>query len=82
MLELKRADSRASRYYGIRRLTKISEVTWSGGSGSNLPDSNLDLVYASTNLYFRQYKGNAGQYKDVDVRGWVGYASQTDRDKW
>lgn len=81
-LELKRADSRASRYYRMRRLSKTSDVTWSGGSNSGLPDSNLDHVYASTNLSFKQYRKNTGPYRDVDVRGWVDYNAQSVRNEW
>lgn len=80
-LELRRADSRASRYYGMRRLAKTYAATWSGGSQSRLPDSNLDHVYASKNLSFRQYPNEHGVQKDVDVRGWVKYTG-LDRDRW
>lgn len=80
-LELKRADSRASRYYQMRRLSKTYEVTWTGGSQSDLPDSNLDHVYASTNLSFSKYPDEHGVLKDVDVRGWVNYMD-LQRDRW
>lgn len=80
-LELRRADSRASRYYGMRRLSKTHDTTWTGGSQSELPDSNLDHVYASKNLSFRQYPNEHGVLKDVDVRGWVNHIG-LDRDRW
>ncbi len=45
--ELKKWDMRASQYYDMRRLAKIHDASWSNGSGSSIPDSNLDHVYAS-----------------------------------
>lgn len=79
--ELKRADSRASRYYGMRRLSKTHDVTWSGGSQSELPDSNLAHVYASKNLSFSQYPNKDGVLKDVVVTGWVDHTG-LEKDRW
>lgn len=80
--ELKRADARASRYYGMRRLTKTVDLTWSGGSGSTLPDSDLDHVYATKNLSFRQFSKNNGPKCEVDVRGWVDLNTPNQRNTW
>ena len=82
-IELKRWDSRASKYYDMRRLVKSHDVTWSNGSGSSIPDSNLDHVYASKHLTFKQFtRPSDGGSADVDVRGWVNQASALDKDKW
>jgi endonuclease/exonuclease/phosphatase family metal-dependent hydrolase len=81
-LELRRADNRAKRYYNMRRLSKSKEVTWSGGSDSSYPNSNLDHVYASTNLSFTNFETNDDQAIEVDVRGWVDKEDQQARDKW
>ena len=81
--ELKRWDSRASGYYDMRRLTKTHDFTWSNGSGSNIPDSNLDHVYASKHLQFKQFKRPADNAQvDVSVRGWVDQPTQAAKDKW
>jgi exonuclease III len=81
--ELKRWDSRASRFYDMRRLTKTHDFTWSNGSGSSFPDSNLDHVYASKHLQFKQFKRPADNAQvEVSVRGWVDQPTQAARDKW
>lgn len=81
--ELKRWDSRASQYYDMRRLSKTYDASWSNGSGSSIPDSNLDHVYASKHLRFKQFpRPIDGTNADVDVRGWVNQASQADKDNW
>ena len=46
-VELKRWDTRAKQFYGLKRLAKTHDFSWSNGSGSTIPDSNLDHVYAS-----------------------------------
>jgi endonuclease/exonuclease/phosphatase family metal-dependent hydrolase len=80
--ELKRWDNRASVYYDMRRLTKTHDVTFSNGSGSSIPDSNLDHVYASKHLEFKKFSRPDGTKADVDVRGWVNEPTQAARDKW
>lgn len=75
--ELKRADNLASRYYGMRRLKKNHPWTFSNGSGSSFPNSDLDHVYASKHLKFRKFNG-----ADVLVSGWVDAATPKDADKW
>ena len=75
--ELEKWDDRASQYYGMHRLSKSYNRTWSGGKDSRHPDSDLDHVYASTNLKFAQFNG-----ADVDVRGWVQFNSNAEKNKW
>ncbi len=80
--ELRRWDYRAGRYYGMRRLTKTHPFTFSNGSGSSIPDSDLDHVSASEHLIFRQFDGNNGSGAEVDVRGWMNETTQGKQDKW
>lgn len=76
-LELDKWDQRASQYYGMHRLRKSHNKTWSGGENSIYPDSDLDHVYASKNLKFTQFNG-----ADVDVRGWVNAITDGEKNKW
>jgi endonuclease/exonuclease/phosphatase family metal-dependent hydrolase len=80
--ELKKWDERAKRYYGMRRLKKTHDVTWSGGSTSTYNDSNLDHVYAAKQLKFKLFKNADGEDVEVDVRGWVNETSISDKDDW
>ena len=81
--ELKRWDRRASGYYDMRRLTKTHDFTWSNGTGSSIPDSNLDHVYASKHLQFKQFKRPADNAQvDVSVRGWIDQPTPAGKDKW
>lgn len=80
--ELKRWDTRASVYYDMQRLVKTHDVTFSNGSQSIYPDSDLDHVYASKHLAFKQHTCPGGSKADVDVRGWVNKTTQAARDKW
>lgn len=84
-LELQKWDKEAARakYGGIRRLAKTLDVSWSNGSGSSIPDSNLDHVFASTNLKFRSFKRPAdGLPAEVMLRGWPEAATPAKRDAW
>jgi len=81
-VELKRWDTRAKQFYGLKRLIKTHDFTWSNGSGSSIPDSNLDHVYASEHLKFKQFSKTGGEKADVSVRGWVNAKSNTEKDKW
>ncbi len=74
--ELKKLDQGAKRRK-MRRLSKNAPNTWSNGSGSSYPPSNLDHVVASENLAFRQFGG-----ADIDVRGWPVLATTAQQDKW
>ncbi len=80
--ELRRWDVRASRYYDMTRLVKTADATFSNGSGSSYPDSDLDHVYASKHMKFKKFTRDDGTKADVDVRGWVNKATQAERDKW
>lgn len=81
--ELKRWDSRASQFYNMRRLTKTHDFTWSNGSGSSIPDSNLDHVYASKHLQFKQFRRpDNNALVDVSVKGWVDQQGQAAKDQW
>jgi hypothetical protein len=64
------------------RLTKTFDLTFSNGSGSSIPDSNLDHVYASKHLKFKEFKPAGGTKAEVDVRGWVNKNTQAAKDKW
>ena len=80
--ELKRWDTRAKQYYDLRRLTKTHDATWSNGSGSTIPDSNLDHVYASEHLKFKEFDKIGGGKADVSVRGWVNKVTNAEKNKW
>ena len=80
--ELRRWDSRAKQYYDMRRLIKTHDYTWSNGSGSDYPDSNLDHVYASEHLQFKEFTRQDGTKAEVAVRGWVDETSQAKKDTW
>ena len=79
--ELKRWDFRAT-FYDMRRLSKTHDATFSNGSESSTPDSNLDHVYAGEHLKFKQFKRTDGTKADVDVRGWVDKKTTAAKDKW
>lgn len=80
--ELKRWDNRASQYYDMIRLSKTFNVSWSNGSTSSYPDSNLDHVYASKQMEFKLFNPVNGQQGFVDVRGWVNKTTTASKDKW
>jgi hypothetical protein len=61
----------------MRVLSKDSAATWSNGSGSTTPPSNLDHVVAADHLTFRQFSGN-----DVTVRGWPKEPTPSKQDAW
>ena len=61
----------------MRMLTKDQQHTWSAGSGSSLPDSNLDHVVAAEHLQFKAING-----ADVTVKGWPELATAQERDAW
>jgi exonuclease III len=80
--ELKRWDIKAKQHYDLRRLTKTHDFSWSNGSNSSIPDSNLDHVYASEHLKFKQFDKSSGEKADVSVRGWVNKTTNAEKDKW
>lgn len=61
----------------MRVLTKDEAHTWSNGSGSTIPPSNLDHVIASDHLSFKQFSG-----ADVNVRGWPKETTDAKKDAW
>ena len=80
--ELRKWDSRASQYYGMRRLEKSHEKTWSGGSTTSLAPANLDHVYAAKHLVFKQFKNASNDEVDIDVRGWVNEPTISAQEIW
>lgn len=81
--ELRKADKYAARSrIKMRRLTKTHDATWSNGSQSSIPPSNLDHVFASTNLNFKSFPRFDGGTADVSVRGWVNESTDAKKDEW
>ena len=67
----------------MTRLAKTHDVTWTNGSTSSIPPSNLDHVYASTNLTFKQFvRPFDGGPASVSVRGWVNEPTAAKKDEW
>jgi hypothetical protein len=67
----------------MTRLMKTHDATWFNGSSSTLPPSNLDHVYASTNLNFRAFvRPSDGGTASVAVRGWVDEPTAAKKDTW
>lgn len=82
-IELAKWDAYAAKAkVGMRRLAKTHEASWYNGSKSSLPPSNLDHVFASTNLKFRNFRCADGQQAQVAVRGWVQETTPAAQDKW
>lgn len=82
-IELAKWDRYAARAkVGMQRLVKTHDATWFNGSGSSLPPSNLDHVYASTNLKFKVFKRPDAPAANVAVRGWVDEPTDAGKDKW
>lgn len=82
-LELKKWDAYAAKSaIGMQRLAKTHPNSWSNGSASSTPASNLDHVYASTNLAFRSFAATDGTEAKVSVRGWATEPTTAKQDKW
>ncbi len=62
----------------MQRLVKSHPNSWSNGSTSSIPASNLDHVFASTNLNFKTFANQS----QVDVRGWVDQPTVAAQDRW
>jgi len=75
-IELQKLDREAKKAK-MRRLTKDEPASWSNGSTSKIPPSNLDHVVASDHLKFKAF-GAA----DVTVRGWPKQQGTAKQDKW
>lgn len=74
--EMKKLEEEAKRKK-MRLLVKDAPNSWSNGSSSSIPDSNLDHVIAAEHLKFRKF-GNA----DVTVRGWPKTKTAKEKDEW
>lgn len=82
-IELAKWDRYAARAkVSMRRLPKTHDATWFNGSKSSLPPSNLDHVYASTNLKFKVFKRPDATEANVAVRGWVQEKTDAAKDAW
>lgn len=82
-VELRKWDRVAARStIAMRRLVKTHDASWSNGSASSLPPSNLDHVFASSNLAFRSFRRADGTEAQVALRGWVDAATAAERDAW
>jgi endonuclease/exonuclease/phosphatase family metal-dependent hydrolase len=82
-VELRKWDRVAARStIAMRRLVKTHDASWSNGSASRLPPSNLDHVFASSNLAFRSFRRADGSEAQVALRGWVDAATDAERDAW
>lgn len=82
-LELKKWDKYAAKTkIAMQRLAKTHPASWSNGSGSSIPPSNLDHVFASTNLHFKTFAAPDGTAAEVSVRGWATESSTAKQDKW
>jgi hypothetical protein len=82
--ELRKSDNYARRYYDLIRIPKTYPKTWSNGSGSSVPDSDLDHCYAASQLNFKQFNNKNGQAgtSPVDVRGWADEPDAASKDRW
>mgnify|MGYP001278006541 CR=1 FL=1 len=74
--ELRKLEHEAKKVK-MRPLGKDAASTWSNGSKSSIPPSNLDHVVAADHLMFRKF-GDA----DVAVRGWPKELTVAKQDKW
>jgi hypothetical protein len=61
----------------MRVLDKTHPYTWSNGTTSTVPDSNLDHVVAAKHLQFRAFNGT-----EVSVRGWTQEETPAAKDEW
>lgn len=74
--EIARLERRFRRV-GMRRLRKSHEATYFKGTSSTLPPSDLDHVFASTDIEF--VPQNAAE---VEVGGWAQLTDPNARDSW
>lgn len=81
--ELRKWDKEARRVaVQMNRLPKTHHASWSNGSGSRIPDSALDHVYAASRLRFRDFPLADGATAAVSVRGWVDEPTDAKKDQW
>ena len=83
-IELAKWDKEAAKVrFGMRRLAKTHELSWSNGSASSFAPANLDHVFASSNLTFKPFPRPAGgPAAQVRVKGWVDAANAAAQDAW
>lgn len=83
-IELRKWDKEASRTRTNKmvRLAKTHPNSWSNGSRSSIPDSNLDHVFATQNIAFKQFPAALGGQAAVKLSGWVDAATDAAKDKW
>ena len=74
--ELTKLERKAKRRK-MRLLTKDQPNSWSNGSQSSIPDSNLDHVVAADHMQFKSFTGF-----DVTVRGWTTAGTPALKDQW
>lgn len=75
-VELRKLDREAHKVK-MRPLGKDEPFTWSNGSTSSIPPSNLDHVVAANHLSFRMF-GAA----EITVRGWPKKTTPAAQDNW
>jgi len=75
-IEINHLQKRTARF-NMKPLTKSHPKTWSNGSRSSIPDSDLDHVVAADHLRFKKFGGS-----DVKLIGWPEKATATEKDKW
>lgn len=79
--EIRRMNMKAKRYYDMQPLKKNHAHTFSNGSQSSYPASELDHVYAADHLKFKTFTGPQGS-GEVDVRGWAKEPTTAKQDQW
>jgi endonuclease/exonuclease/phosphatase family metal-dependent hydrolase len=80
--ELQKWDKIGKKTFGMQRLRKTSEETWSSLSTSKLGKANLDHAYVAEHLKFTKFKNTANEEAEIDVRGWVNEKSDSEKDNW
>jgi len=80
-VELAKWDALATKAK-MMRLVKTHDFSWSNGSKSKIKPSNLDHVFATTNLKFKNFKRPDGTKAQVAVRGWATEPSVAAQDAW
>jgi len=74
--ELTKLEKQA-RKRNMRLLSKSAPATWSNGSKSSIPPSNLDHVVAADHLKFTSFNQS-----EVSVRGWAEKTTTKQQDEW
>jgi hypothetical protein len=69
--------SKQAKHYKMRFLEKDAPATWSNGSKSKTPPSNLDHVIAASHLKFKLF-----DRAEVSVRGWPKESTALKQDNW